>query len=95
MRSRWGCRRVYQMWQGRRLWFKTASIMEEKGRPVHLLLGFDLVYNQNVVSCCALPPYIKTERDIYLGTRLLGRLILSLALSTIPSILELPIHLRP
>ena len=30
MRSCWGRRRIYEMWQGRRLRFKTASMMEEK-----------------------------------------------------------------
>ena len=49
------------MWQGRRLWSKTTSIMEEKGRPVHLLSNFDLVYNQNIVSFCALPTYVKMK----------------------------------
>ena len=91
MRSRWGSRRIYEMWQRRRLWFKTASIMEGNGRLVHLLLDFDLVHNQNIVSFCALPNYIRMGRHTYLGTRVLAHVIPSIV---ILSNQELPIHLR-
>ena len=65
--------------------------MEEKGRPVHLLLDFDLVHNQNIVFFCALPNDTKMERHTYLGTRMLAHVIPSIV---ILSNQELPIHLR-